>query len=190
MQHPWEVRSRKDIGDPTPEMIFVKVGAALTHWEGLESIMAELFDTLVANYPTNRAAFAAYSSVKSSSARTELIEAAAERAISDWDPIKVELTGLITAVGKSGARRNEIAHGRVYNFDEFGFFLGPNNIMPYKWKADGAAKFQYCAADIEHYANFFSALKDQCEALVDRIRSRSTKIKQAKSRLTDLDRRS
>jgi hypothetical protein len=152
--------------------------------------MAELFDTLVAGYPTKRSAFAAYSAVKSASARTELLEAAAHRAIDDWDPIKAELDNLITAFGKAGARRNEIAHGQVLNLGEYGFYLCPNNIMPFKWTAKGEAKFQYQAADVAHYVGLFAALASQCDDIVDAIRSRTSKIKQHNSRLDDLDKRS
>jgi hypothetical protein len=55
MGNDWDARPRAEKGDETPDCIFHAVGAALTAWERLESILAELFDLLLAS--GNRAAF-------------------------------------------------------------------------------------------------------------------------------------
>lgn len=165
MQNPWDVRPRQQKGDDTPEAIYLQVGAALTAWETLESLVAELFDAIVAAQPSNRAAFSAFSAVKSASARTELIEAAAAMAVPPSDPAHKDVGSAIEAFGKFGARRNEIAHGRVYNLGEHGFYLAPNNIMRHKWTPEGAAKYQYTAGDIAHYVDQFCELADRVEGL-------------------------
>lgn len=165
MQNPWDVRPKQPRGDHTPDAIYLQVGAALTAWETLESLCAELFDAIVAAQPSNRAAFSAFSTVKSASARTELIEAAAARAVPPSDPAHTEVAAVISAFGKLGGRRNEIAHGSVYDLEDHGFYLAPNNIMRHKWSPDGAAKYQYTAADISHYVAEFVALAHRIEAL-------------------------
>lgn len=70
-----------------------------------------------------------------------------------------------------GARRNEIAHGRVYDLGEFGFQLGPNNTNPRKWAA-GTAKYQYGSADIAFYAEQFIALARRTQAFEIELISR------------------
>jgi hypothetical protein len=173
MQFPWSVRPRAKRGDDTPDAIFVQVGRALTLWETLESRMAELFDALVSVPPSNRAAFSAFISVKSSSARTELIQAAFNRAMQDDDPAHSEVAYAIEAFRNFGARRNEIAHGRVYNLAEHGHMLGPNNVMSHKWTTKGEAKYQYTAKDIDFYASCFNELAESCESLAKALISRS-----------------
>lgn len=171
MQHPWEVRPKQEKGSDNYDSIFVQVGRALTAWETAESHMAELFDALVASQPSNRAAFSAFVAVKTSSARTDLLAAAFDRAVGHGDPAREDVSDLIEKFGKFGARRNEIAHGRVYDLAEYGYYLGPNNTMPNKWR-DGAAKFQYTADDVEFYGREFAQLaanvRHVTEALVTR----------------------
>lgn len=188
MSNPWDVRPARHIGDDTPEAIFLQVGAALTAWEVLESHMAELFDKLVAKRPSNRAAFAAFIFVRAASARTELLEAAAERALAADDPDKPFIQGVIAAFGKAGARRNEIAHGRVYDMGDRGFILGPNNVMPHKWTDDGAAKYQYCAEDIAHYAEVFGDIRAQCVCAISWVDHKPI-IKRARSRMAERGKR-
>lgn len=188
MNHPWDVRPMQQKGDDNPEGIYLQVGAALTAWEMLESLCAELFDAIVAAQPSNRAAFFAFSAVKSSSARTELIEAAAAKAIPPSDPVHADVAAAIEAFRKFGARRNEIAHGRAYNLGQFGFFLGPNNVMRHKWADNGAAKYQYVADDIAYYARNFEKLCERIEVIKSEIIQRDIKVR--KTRETTLRRES
>lgn len=170
--------------------MFVKVGEALTQWEMLESAMAELFDAMVSAHPSNRAAFMAFVAVKSSSARTELLQAAYNRAIPISSPARQEVGDLIEACGKFGARRNEIAHGRVYNLGEHGFALGPNNVMRYKWTSAGEAKYQYWSRDIEYYGRCFSTLREGVEVAYAGLRELSiSSTKRTRSRQSTKDKR-
>lgn len=171
MQNPWDVRPRAENSDATFNDIFFQVGRALTAWETLESYAADLFDAMVAAHPSNRAAFSAFIAVASSSARTQLLEAACERALPVTDPARSEASDVIHQIGKFGARRNELAHGRVYDLGEHGFQLGPNNTTPHKW-ADGAAKYQYGSADIDYYAEQFIALARRVHRLADELIAR------------------
>lgn len=172
MQNPWDIRERQERGDNNSDDIFVKVGYALTLWEGLEAECAELFDVLVAGYPTNRAAHSSYISVMASSARTQLLEAAFLKAVHESDPIYSDIRKVIDSIGKTGARRNEIAHGRVYKLGEAGYFLGPNYTMKNRWAANGEAKYQYTAEDLDHYIEWFIRLSAACEILTETLRAR------------------
>jgi hypothetical protein len=154
---PWEVRPRATKGDPAPELIWTQVGRALSHWETAEMFSANLFDALVASQPSNYAAYHAFITVKTGSVRTELLEAAFRKAIPHADPAHVDAEQIIIRLLRFGARRNEIAHGRVYKMSEGGFIFGPNVIMGHKWKA-GVAKYQYAAADISYYGDCFESL--------------------------------
>jgi hypothetical protein len=174
MPNAWDVRPKRDKGDNTPEPLYLKVGEALTSWEALESIMAELFDVMVSVQPSNRAAFCAFTAVRSSSARTQLLEAAADKAVPKRDPARNDVNAAIKAFGEFGARRNEIAHGRVYGLGEHGFYLAPNNVMPHKWTDEGQAKYQYVADDLAYYASCFIRLEDAACRIVTALRSRAS----------------
>jgi hypothetical protein len=55
-----------------------------------------------------------------------------------------KLENFVSTVHNFVARRNEIAHGRVYNPGEHGYYLGPSNLIKSRWAtASGEAKFQY-----------------------------------------------
>lgn len=176
VQNLWDVRRWGGQGDPTAENIFVQVGRALSHWELLESQLAELFDCLVSGAPSatesNRAGFVAYREVKASSARTELLKAAIPRALMASRHLE-PATVLAKKVGEFGSRRNEIAHGMAVNLGEHGHCLAPSNLSASKWHSKGhmigQAKFQYAAADIEYYAVEFARLYDECGVLVGAI---------------------
>lgn len=146
-------------GDPNPDVIFHAVGYALTCWETMEYHLADLFDVLVSGPKpkSNRAGFSAYVSVVQSSAHCPMLKAASAKALIDAAS-QQHINNLIYLVGEFAARRNEIAHGRVYNLGAFGFCLGPNNTMPRKFTKDGTAKYQYTSMDIAFYAERFSKL--------------------------------
>lgn len=179
MQNPWDVRPRKTAGDPAAGALYHNVGAALTQWESLESSLAELFDALVTNalskMDSNRAAFCAFRAVTVSSARTELVTAAAPRALKDWTDLLETVVSFLGRVADFGSRRNEIAHGMVVSAGEFGFYLVPNNVNPRKWDKNGKAKYQYVAADIQHYLKHFTALRSECEELTSAVFARRSK---------------
>lgn len=164
------------MGDANANTIFVRVGAALTYWEMLESSLGELFDCLVSgatdDMKSNRSGIAAFTAVNSSSGRTQLIEAAVPRALKH-SALLADATSLIAEVKEFGGRRNEIAHGRVVDTGEHGHYLAPNNTNPHKWhlkgQKAGAAKYQYMSSDIAYYAECFGALYLRCGDLIAAI---------------------
>jgi hypothetical protein len=171
--NPWDIRERQPQGDKTPEGIFAAVGAALTTWEALESELAEVFDALVSGEKTERIGFATLMSVGSSHTRGEIILSAAERALALQVPLGKEVHELATEAGHYRARRNEIAHGRCFNLDKHGFYFAPNNIAKNKWK-DGAARYQWVAADIHHYGTEFASLCERASHLAKQLRASET----------------
>jgi hypothetical protein len=167
MRNEWDVRPRAEKGDDTPDVIFHAVGAALSTWERLESIVAELFDLLLAS--GNRAAFKVYQSSNTANARLAMLNAALPL---DGASVaaNAKLEKFVAALNQFVARRNEIAHGQVYNLGEHGYYLGPSNLKKSKW-ASGEAKFQYVASDIHHYVGQFAALRERCEALIEELKT-------------------
>lgn len=179
MSNPWDVRRKADKGDQAAETIFQAVGYALTAWETLESGLAEIFDALLAS--DNRAAFRVYQTVKTSSTRTEMLDAAIPS--TDASPeLNADLAEFVAKVSKFGARRNEIAHGRVFNLGEHGHYLGPSNLNRHKWKLDGAAKYQYTSEDVSYYANAFMTLADRAADFAQYVREANAAAKQRRDR--------
>ena len=164
----WDVRPRAAKGDADPTSILHAVGAALTAWERLEISLAELFDALVDS--GNRAAHGAYTAVIVSSSRGEMLRAAIDRALRFDAAFQAKADGFAERVGRFAARRNEIAHGCAVNLGEYGFYFGPTSLLRRKWTKEGAAKFQYVATDIQHYAKSFMGLKDECDALTEEVK--------------------
>ncbi len=186
---PWEVRPRATKGDSAPELIWTQVGRALSHWETAEMFSANLFDALVASQPSNYAAYHAFITIKTGSVRTELLETALRKAIPPIDPAFADTEQTIIKLLRFGARRNEIAHGRVYKMSEGGFVFGPNVIMGSKWK-DGVARFQYAAADISYYADCFQSLGEGIRKLALALTERNiaaSNISRTRSGADDLD---
>src|ERR1700730_15826035 len=170
MGNEWDVRPRSGKGDETPDAIFHAVGVATTAWERLESTLAELFDLLLAS--ENRAAFKVYQSSKTSYAPMEMLRAALPLDRASYATNKT-LADFVSTVSEFAARRNEIAHGQVYNLAEHGYYLGPSNLIKRKWATHGAAKFQYVASDVQYYAEQFAALGERCNGLIKELKIQS-----------------
>jgi hypothetical protein len=81
------------------------------------------------------------------------------------------LDSFVTALSKFADRRNEIAHGQVLDFSEYGYYLCPSNLRKSKWTKQGVAKYQYVAADINYYAEQFALLREKCDALVSHLKA-------------------
>jgi hypothetical protein len=177
MFDPWDVRPKADKGDADPNNILHRVGAALSAWEMLEMSLAELFDALVAS--GNRAAHGAYTAVIASVSRGEMLRAAIDRALRFDTTFQAGAGEFAERVGKFAARRNEIAHGCALNLGEYGYYFGPTTLLRRKWTKEGLAKYQYVAADIEHYAKCFMALKIESDNLTEAVKGAIAATKSA-----------
>lgn len=101
--------------------------------------------------------------------------------MSKADPAYSDTSQLIAKFAKFGARRNELAHGRVFNLGEYGFMLGPNNTNPNKWK-NGSATYQYASSDIGYYAKHFADLSIEIKFLADALVARNVAAADNRSR--------
>lgn len=173
MNNPWDVRPRQPQGDPTPDLIFHRIGYSLTVWEMLESQIGEMYDCLVSGgkcrHDSNRAGFMSFRSVTSSSARAQLAEAAVSYALKE-STYRDRVSQLFVAVKGFGQRRNEIAHGYVAGLGEFGFYLVPNNTNASKvftkGPMKGTVKYQYTAEDVDWYLHGFDQTLSECHDLI------------------------
>jgi hypothetical protein len=68
-------------------------------------------------------------------------------------------------------RRHEIAHGRVFDLGEHGFYLAPNNSLARNYPDDTAA-YQYTADDVKFYCDEFNGLAETAKHFADRIARR------------------
>lgn len=110
---PWHPSQLQEQGDPTPEPLYTAVGAALTQWEKLECVQADLYGSLVGS--RRGAAVRGFGMIAASSTRATMVIAAAEAVLSDDEELLTETVRLLKDIGELSARRNEIAHGVVSN---------------------------------------------------------------------------
>lgn len=111
---PWDVAPLLPKGDDDPTLLWTAVGRALTAWEKLDGVQADIFGVLVGS--RGGAAVAAYGTIQSTASRTEMVGVAAEVVLKLEPDFFAELKALLNLCGKLGARRNDIAHGVVSNF--------------------------------------------------------------------------
>jgi hypothetical protein len=113
----WDVPKLPQQGDPEKALTYEAVGMALSNWEAFEGSLRMLFATFL-RADVDIAAKRAFGALATFRARVDLIEAAAEAyfAIYPARRIKADYRSLMNRALKYGARRNEIAHGRVIEF--------------------------------------------------------------------------
>jgi len=172
--NPWDVAPILPQGDPEPEPLWLAVGKALTAWEKLDQVQAQIFGVIVGS--RRGGASAAYGVVVASSARSEMVAAAAAEVLQDKPEYLADVTAMVNRVGKLSGRRNDIAHGvvghftgtrlgkndEVIDFDD-GCFLTPASYATRKRNKDREiydpantiGKYAYTAAQIEEYGSAF-----------------------------------
>ena len=164
--HPWERRPRAPHGDNSPNPIFCAVGLALTLWEMTEGEISIAYIGLLPamEYRTNK-----YFSTPSFESRHKLVQKAIEANVN-----KKDCSGFREFMDKAlnySLRRHEIAHGRVYNCGEHGFYLGPNNTLSRNFP-DRTAIYQYTSSDINFFCNEFAGLAKAAEPFAERLARR------------------
>ena len=144
--------------------IYRAVGVALSHWATVEDDMATLFAAVLQtrSVAAHRALFA----VISHRGRIEVIRAAAEVALRPHREILSDVTERLKILSKAGARRNEIAHGRVTDYSENGRKIGcvliPSLFDPRKMKeSSGGYVYRYNTEIITGFATKFRILHAQ-----------------------------
>jgi hypothetical protein len=153
MIEPWLPRPRAPRGDLSPDMIFCCVGRALSSWEAIEGEISVAYIGLIRSPEKYRAN--EYFKTASFAARHALVKKAITANVNGKDCSGFE--EFVDAVLKYSPRRHEIAHGRVFNCGEHGFYLAPNNTLSRNYPSSAAA-YQYTSSDIKFYCDQFESL--------------------------------
>ena len=166
-KQPWLAKPRAPRGDASPDPIFCGVGLALTMWETIEGELSIAYVGLIDSqgWRDNR-----YFSTHSFAGRHALVKEAIMANVNGRD-----CSGFgefMDTVLKYSPRRHEIAHGRVFNLSEHGFYLGPNNSLARNYP-DGTAAYQYTSEDIKFYCDQFTHLAEIAKNFAERLADRS-----------------
>jgi hypothetical protein len=122
--HPWDRRPKAPCGDTSPHPIFCAVGLALTLWETTEGEISIAYIGLLPaeGYRANK-----YFHTPGFESRHKPVRKAIEANVNQKDCSGFR--EFMDTVLNYSLRRHEIAHGRVYNLGEHGFYLAPNNTL-------------------------------------------------------------
>jgi hypothetical protein len=163
---PWLPRPKEPRGDSSPHPIFCGVGLALTLWETIEGEISIAYIGLIHSeeYRADK-----YFRTASFAARHTLVKEAIEANVSEKDCTRVG--EFVDTVLKYSPRRHEIAHGRVFNLGEHGFYLGPNNSLARNYP-EGIAGYQYTSDDIKFYCDQFNGLAETAKHFAERLARR------------------
>jgi hypothetical protein len=163
---PWDRRPKAPCGDTSEHPIFCAVGLALTLWEKTESEISVAYIGLISEeeWRANK-----YFNTPGFESRHKLIRKAIETNVNGKDCTGFgEFMDMVLNYSK---RRHEIAHGQVYNLEEDGFYLAPNNTLSRNFP-NGAAIYQYTSADINYFCGEFDRLAKAAEPFARRLARR------------------
>lgn len=173
---PWHVLPILAQGDAEAGPLYTAVGKALTQWERMDQVQANMFGILVGS--RLGAATLAYGTISASSTRGGMVLAAAELVLRENAALQAETIRILQDIGELGARRNEIAHGVVSHStssyaDEHGtvtrqdhghFLMPASYAVKYRSKkkrdfgspVTEAGKYAYTSAQVMVYATHFA----------------------------------
>ena len=163
----WDVPPIPEAGEDSPVILYQAVGAALSSWEYLESILALLFGTMLGLETVSLSAQRAYGSIAAFTGRLDLLTRAASGYFEQHPDAKHEATFnvLSKTLRKASARRNDIAHGTVTLYprhaparETVGYLLIPSSYSVVKNDALGKPKYAYNAATIDRFRLQFAEL--------------------------------
>lgn len=110
-------------GDCDPFAIYAAVGMALSQWEMLESVFAEIYAELLSNksHIHREAAKSSYGMVQGSSVRTKMLKEVTrivflDPPLSSQTDLSEQILALIKEMEKLSSVRNNIAHGCVVSY--------------------------------------------------------------------------
>ncbi|MCU4180216.1 hypothetical protein [Bosea sp. BH3] len=177
--NPWDVPPILPTGDMERKDIHLAVGMALDAWEGVEQAFADIFVAFVGGFqewPSPHPAIRAYGSVVSFKGRSDMVSAAGEGFFHNRNEpqLKTHLNKILKDAARFSARRNEIAHGRVYPRDDdnnrwLGHYLQPGLFASGKRPTSGDVKYAYVSAQIHEIRKHFSSFEDQVRDVENRI---------------------
>ena len=163
----WDVPPIPEAGEDDPVILFQAVGAALTSWEYLESVLALLFGTMLGLETVSLSAQRAYGSIAAFTGRLDLLKGAASGYFEQHPDAKHEATfdALGKTLRKAAGRRNDIAHGTVTLYPRHaparecvGYLLIPSSYSVIKNDAHWKPKYAYSAATIDRFRLQFAEL--------------------------------
>lgn len=148
--------------------IHASVGAALSQWETLETLVSSLY-ALVAGAPNSRAAQRAYGTITNVRGKCDALRAAGEVFFTEDrdEPVGwASFNELVDNYCNAAPRRNDVAHG-VATQDDRGAFLVPPDYAtrkikivapPEKNSAKTRRIYEYSSPDIDGFTTKFRAL--------------------------------
>jgi hypothetical protein len=184
ISEPWDLPPPPEVGDATPEPTFAAVGRALTEWEWVEFMLANLKAVLNGKSPRMLRHFREYGTDRNIFAlRMDGLEEVA-RAFFVKRPdqtLESDFKNLARKVRKFSARRNDIAHGIVranpkfpWRLKENGdtdveFFLFPAHYDPRRFSHQMFPDYILSSLEIHRFADHFAALKLEVHAYTERV---------------------
>jgi hypothetical protein len=156
---PWAQRPRATIGDRNPEALFCAVGAAMTMWENIEGEFSTIYANLTTERPWHKAK---YFKTPSFEIRSKMLVEISQRIAED--ATRIQFLSLVELAQKFSFRRNDIAHGIVFKFDDNNFILGPSKVMMRNYP-DSKASYQFNSQDVYYFVSQFMLIKSKVEAL-------------------------
>jgi hypothetical protein len=114
--NPWDIAPLLPKGDAEATPIWTAVGKALTVWERLDGVLADIFGVMVGS--RGGAATAALGIIGTSSTRAEMLNVAGAIVLQKDATLLSALKSITRRAGYLSSRRNDIAHGVVGHFVE------------------------------------------------------------------------
>ena len=164
-EHPFGVRPAPlPLGDKRAVRTHLAVSKALTQWEHTEDGFARLFGVLVNPPRPSGASSRAYGSIETSRGRRGMIEAAAQVFFAAFpcDDLNTMLSQLMNHYTKAAGRRNDLAHGIVFENPHplKGWYLTAN-MYTSKRSLRFEPPFYYVAAQIQTFDYNFAVLRNR-----------------------------
>jgi hypothetical protein len=170
----WHRPPASDTGDATDEVLYERVGQALSQWEETETEFADLFGMLMS--AESLAAERVFGTINGVHSKATALDAAAAVAFRRWRVSEEDRTTyrLLIAHYKAAAeRRNDIAHAVVqrwsHNSKDSGAFLMPPGHATKKWapfwerSGQGldslGAAYRYTSGDLDGITSKFGLLE-------------------------------
>jgi hypothetical protein len=149
MPNPWDRPPLPSKGDDDDDITYAGVGRVVTEWEQVEQALAALYSLLVGRFE-DREATREYGEGAVLKGRLERLARVAEGffvSIRNQD-LEGEFDSLLDKVRLYADRRNDIAHGRVWDIE---WFIRRPGVLP-----DPNIRFQFCVVPPDYKGKLFN----------------------------------
>jgi len=181
-KHSWDRVKSLDVGDASPQPIYLNVGLALSWFEVLQVRMTWLFQ-LVVGLPGSLALSRAFGILETVGPKMAMIQEAAKISFMNDLASRDKISEFMKQFEALSHRRNEIAHGYVsqltHNGQYKGHFLHPGSHITKRntgfgqFDADPLGDYRYTAAQIEYYTQEFRRLGGEVQDFIDAKRAKT-----------------